>query len=244
MVKHKRKKKTWVAFLIPITILVIWLVFNRYAANVFQVKEIRLEGAQLVDQEDLLILSGIEQGEALWMVPAGSIEEQLKSHVLIRDALVVRVVPDIIEIRVWERKSCLLMANNGRFVILDTEGVVMEVVRTLPEEHLPYYAGSALDEPVYLGQKVVEKEIQEVLAFWEMIPEEYRDLLYEIEPLKNTWNIYLQDGLKIALGQDEQLDIKLGLLSGLIHDDELMARYPEIQYFDLSDPEKPVVKYE
>jgi cell division protein FtsQ len=244
MVKHKRKKKTWVAFLIPITILVIWLVFNRYAANVFQVKEIRLEGAQLVDQEDLLILSGIEQGEALWMVPAGSIEEQLKSHVLIRDALVVRVVPDIIEIRVWERKSCLLMANNGRFVILDSEGVVMEVIRTLPEEHLPYYAGSALDEPVYLGQKVVEKEIQEVLTFWEMIPEEYRDLLYEIEPLKNTWNIYLQDGLKIALGQDEQLDIKLGLLSGLIHDDELMARYPEIQYFDLSDPEKPVVKYE
>jgi cell division protein FtsQ len=244
MAKHKRKKKTWIAILIPITILVIWLVFNRYAANVFQVKEIRLEGAQLVDQEDLLILSGIEQGEALWMVPAGSIEEQLKSHVLIRDALVVRVVPDIIEIRVWERKSCLLMANNGRFVILDSEGVVMEVIRTLPEEHLPYYAGSALDEPVYLGQKVVEKEIQEVLTFWEMIPEEYRDLLYEIEPLKNTWNIYLQDGLKIALGQDEQLDIKLGLLSGLIHDDELMARYPEIQYFDLSDPEKPVVKYE
>lgn len=244
MAKHKRKKKAWIAFLIPMTILVIWLVFNRYAANVFQVKEIHLEGAQLVDQEDLLILSGIEQGEALWMVPAGSIEEQLKSHVLIRDALVVRVIPDIIEIRVWERKACLLMANNGRFVILDSEGVVMEVVRTLPEEHLPYYAGSTLNEPVYLGQKVVEKEIHEVLAFWEMIPEEYRDLLYEIEPLKNTWNIYLQDGLKIALGQDEQLDIKLGLLSGLIHDDELMARYLEIQYFDLSDPEKPVVKYE
>lgn len=244
MGKRKRKKNVWLAFLIPVTILVIWLVFNRYAANVFQVNEVRLEGAQLVDQEDLLILSGIEQGDALWKVPAGSIEEQLKSHVLIRDALVVRVVPDIVKIRVWERKPSLLMENNGRFVILDSDGVVMEVIRTLPEEHLPYYAGSSLDEPVYLGQKIVEKEIQEVLGFCQMVPEEYQDLVYEIEPLMNTWNIYLQDGLRISLGQDEQLDNKLGLLNGLIHDDELMARYPEIQYFDLSDPEKPVVKYE
>lgn len=244
MGKHKRKISIWLALLILVTILVVWLVFSHYTGNVFKVKEIRLQGVEQVDKEDLLILSGIEKGERLWNVPASSIEEQLRSHVLIKDALVVRVVPNIVSVRVWEREACLFMSTNGRFVILDADGVVMEVVRTLPEKHLPYFAGSSLGEPVYLGQRVVQKEVQEVLAFWQKIPEEYWDMVYEIEPLTNTWVIYLEDGLKISLGQDDQIDKKMGLLKGLIHDDELMARYPEISYFDLSDPRKPVVKYE
>ncbi|QRN86431.1 FtsQ-type POTRA domain-containing protein [Clostridia bacterium] len=244
MGKHKRKLNIWLVLLIFVILVVSWLYLKDYTAKVFKVKEIRLEGIEQIDREDLVILSGIELGEALWKIPAAGIEEKLKSHVLIKDALVVRVVPDAVNIQIWERKASLLMASNGRFVVLDSDGVVMEVVRTLPVEHLAYYAGTSLDEPVYLGQKIVEKETQEVLAFQQKIPESYRYLVYEIEPMLNTWNIYLEDGLKISLGQDEQIEKKLELLVGLLQDSELMERYPEIQYFDLSDPEKPVVKYE
>lgn len=244
MGKRKRKLNVWLILLIFVILVVSWLLLKDYSTEVFKVKEIRLEGMEQTDREDLVILSGIELGDALWKIPATDIEEKMKTHVLIKDALVVRVVPDIVNIRVWEREAGLLMANNGRFVVLDSEGVVMEVIRTLPEEHLSYYAGTTLDQPVYLGQKVVEKETQEVLAFQQKIPEEYRELVYEIEPMLNTWNIYLMDGLKISLGQDEQIGKKLELLLGLLQDAELMERYPEIQYFDLSDPEKPVVKYE
>ena len=244
MGKRIRKKNIWLTLVLPVVLVLVGLFLIRYVANTFLVGEIRLEGAERVDGEDLLILSGIETGDTLWKVPAAEIEEQLKSHVLIRDALVVRVVPDTVKIRIWERKPSLFMATNGRFVVLDSEGVVMEVIRDLPEEHLPYYAGSSLEEPVYLGQRVIEKEVQEVLGYWQKVPEEYQDLIYEIEPLMNTWNIYLEDGLKISMGQDEELAEKLRLLRSLIHDDELLARYPEVQYFDLSDPEKPVVKYE
>ncbi len=233
---------------IPILILVmigvVSLLYPQYTIEGFLVKTIEVQGNQHISTEDIIILSEVKEDIPLWQVAARSVEDRIKTHIFVEDALVIRKFPSTISITIKEREPRIMIPSEGRFVVLDYEGIAIEIIRSMPEEVLPFYSGRNVQIPILIGQKVVQREVQEVLTFYETIPEQYRYLIHEIEPLKNTWNIYSVDGIRIGLGTSERMDEKIEFLDHLYRDTPIFDEHQDIRYIDLSDPSNPVIKYE
>ena len=243
----KKQRKKWkilpVILLVAVTVLTVRL-FVDYFHETFTIQTVVVEGNVDVSEEKIIELSTIRPGQSLFQLSAPATETRIRNHWLIRDALVVRQIPDAIRIRVSERQPLLLMASGGRFVVLDKDGICIEVVRRISEVSLPFYSGRHLQETVVLGQKVIEQETLRVLAFTAQLPDEYRYLALEIEPGLRTWTVYTINGVEVRLGYPEELDLKFALLESILNETQLMENLSDVSYLDLSSPERPIVKYD
>jgi len=240
----KRRRRIWPVILLLIVAVAAVRLFSDYFAETFTIHSVTVEGNSVVDRDEILKLSGVHPGTNLFSVPASRVESRVDGHWLIREALVVRQIPDQVIIRVTERTPLLILSSGDRFAVVDRDGICIELVRKLSDRALPYYSGRNLDTPLTLGQKIVEEEVLRVIGFTAEIPEDLRYLAREIEPGIRTWTIYSVNGIKVKLGLGENTEDKLYLLESIFNETAILENSGDVSYLDLSDPERPVIKYE
>lgn len=242
--RKKRRRRIWPVVLLLIAAVAAVRLFSDYFAETFTIHSVTVEGNSVVEEEEILKLSGIRPGTNLFSVPASRVESRVDGHWLIREALVIRQIPDQVIIRVTERRPLLILSSGDRFAVVDQDGICIELVRKLSDRALPYYSGRNLDTPLTLGQKIVEEEVLRVIRFTGEIPEHLRYLAREIEPGIRTWTIYSVNGIKVKLGLGENTEDKLYLLESIFNETAILENSGDVSYLDLSDPERPVIKYE
>jgi hypothetical protein len=96
------------------------------SASFFKVKTVDVEGATRASREDIraavLRLSNV----GVWQTDLGAITGELKSLPWVRNAVVSRVLPDGLRVRVTEREPRVIVRNGkGRLVWADDEGVML-----------------------------------------------------------------------------------------------------------------------
>lgn len=144
--RRTRKKKRMPASL-RIGVLVTVLVLIVAAAGVmmapvFNITEVYCEGCNNVKNEDIIAAAQIENGTHILLSNIGKAKRQVENNPLVKEASVRRVFPDKICITVTERIPAGYVMRGTECNIIDSEGVVLEVINDsratmIVEEYTP-----------------------------------------------------------------------------------------------------------
>ena len=88
------------------------------------VKVIEVKGCQEIDSNSVVLLFGVRLGEPLLRVDLKKVRDRLLTHPVIKDAFVVRELPDTLRITIEERTPAAALMGRD-FALVDIEGVVL-----------------------------------------------------------------------------------------------------------------------
>jgi POTRA domain, FtsQ-type. len=129
-------------------LLVVMLVFT----PVFNIKNIRVEGAGYYTEDEIRLASGITPGEnayrkirfspeAILGLRLLDAEESIETLPRIKEARVFIIFPDEVGITVTERTPSVYISYLGSYLTVDAEGYVLEVSKDSPPEGLKELRG-------------------------------------------------------------------------------------------------------
>lgn len=192
----------------------------------FEVKRVEITGMQRVDQLKVYDIVLAEKDRAMPLVDIDKIRADLVEYGWIKDVRVSRRLPDTLVVEIIERKPTALWQRDGKYSLIDAEGIVLE--NTSPDKagDLPTLNGvDANRHSVALSElldKATSLKAQVTGASW----------------IGNRrWDLRFKTGETLALPEGEKAAaealLNFARMDG-IH--RLLGR--DIIHFDLRDPER------
>ena len=230
---------------IAIVCLLVVVVYRAAAsASFFQIKKVETKGAARASVEDIQAVVRREVGPTgVWRADVQQLSEQLEKLPWVRSAIVTRVLPDGIRVRITERQPRAVVRNgSGRFMWVDDDAVYLGEMA--PTDHMP---------PFFLrGWSEEENDRAEnrrrVAKFLELQTEWDAQGLSERVSEVNLMD--LRDVRVQLAGDDSQIEVRLGAQDQgmrlkkaltVLDAQRQTARGPLISYIDLSQGKRAIV---
>ena len=124
--RKKHRKKNY-PLRIAIVLAVIAAAFLCTHLSCFDVNGIAVIGNEGVTDEEVIKLSGIEMGDSVFKVHPLLVQHKIKKNLYIEKVNVDRKLPNKVEIIVKERKLLAQFHKDAKFVITDSEGMVLDI---------------------------------------------------------------------------------------------------------------------
>ena len=171
--KKKRKKKHYLLKFILLVAVVTGMYFF-FTSSLFDIQKITVENNSHYTTEQVIKLAGAKTGENLFQVSLPHMKDKLLTDPYIRSAKLKRKLPDQIVISVEERKEEAAVPYGSKFVIIDSEGMVlrnadaepaltilmgMKIINMKPGTPLEVEDNSSLTDTLKLLQKVKKKDL-------------------------------------------------------------------------------------
>jgi len=132
-----------------------YLGFGKVAGlESLSVRIIQIDGCQDVQPEKIRRLAGVLKGDPLLRVDLKEVRKKVISHPRVKDATVVRELPDTLRISVKERTPTAVVLGRD-FALVDAEGVVLSIHGSYPEGY-PVITG--VSEPSEPGRMIIEAQ--------------------------------------------------------------------------------------
>jgi cell division protein FtsQ len=229
-------------------IALVGLVSYRAAASAefFKVRKVETRGATRASNEDIKAAVVHDVSEAgVWRADLEQISKHLERLPWVRTAIVTRVLPDGIRVRITEREPrAVVRTSNGRFIWVDDDAVYLGEMSTI--DQTPGFFLHGWDEQNTPAAQAENR--QRVARFLEF---------------QRTWDsqsiservseVNLQDARDVRVqlaGDDAQIEIRLGgedqaarLKKALtvLDDQRQTSRGPLISYIDVSQGKRAIV---
>jgi cell division protein FtsQ len=193
----------------------------------FSAENITVQGLTHHQPEDVLTAIGMQAGQSLVWFSAMQAKENIEKLSWVQSATVERRMPNQLIIAVSERTPYAVWQKGNEYTVIDRAGIAMGDIAIDSLKGLPMITGEGanLAAPALLEALQATPEIQIRMQGAARIG-------------NRRWNIYLDDGLKILLPENNvrrsleqlaQVDVDTGLLS------------KGILAVDLRDPAKLIV---
>ena len=192
----------------------------------FQVQRVEITGMERVDQLRVYELVLAEKDRAMPLVDIDKVRADLLKYGWIKDARVSRRLPDTLAVEIIERRPAAVWQREGKFSLIDAEGIVLQHVK----------AGESAELPVLVG---TDANLHAVAL---------NDLLDKATALKaqvagaswignRRWDLRFKSGETLALPEGEKAAaealLNFARMDG-IH--RLLGR--DLIHFDLRDPDR------
>ena len=214
------------------------------SASFFQIKKVETKGASRASVDDIQAAVRHDVAEAgVWRADLGEISKHLERLPWVRSAIVTRVLPDGIRVRISERQPrAVVRTTAGRFLWVDDDAVYLGEMS--PADQMPAFFLRGWNEDE--GGQVENR--QRVAKFLELQRDWERQGVSE-----RISEVNLQDlrDVRVQLaGDDSQIEIRLGsqeqgtrLQKALtvLDAQRQTARGPLISYIDLSQGKRAIV---
>jgi cell division protein FtsQ len=226
------------------------LVFAGYraaaSASFFQVRKVEVQGASRVsaDEVQALVRKEVEK-TGVWQADLKGMNERLEKLPWIKTAIVSRVLPDGIRVRITERvPRAVVRTASGRFRWLDEDAVMLGEM--LPTDQIPPFFLRGLNEEDPEGARTENRE--RVEKFLEL--QRAWDAAGLSERVSEVNLIDIRDIRAQLAGDDSHIEIRLGaqdqgkrLKDGLevLDAQKQSARGSLISYIDLSQGNKRAI---
>jgi cell division septal protein FtsQ len=201
----------------------------------FRVRDVVVEGNDLVPAADLLRRADIRKGRTIWAVDRAAAEKRVRGNSFVERVTVYRGFPDVVRIRVIERKPVVLLRTGGRFYTLDRNRTLMPAppgrCYTLPilsVEEIPETA---------VGGTVEDPRVSEGLAFLDRMLRD-RPSLYgrisEIQPDPRDGVVLTtsKGGVPVRIGR-KGYEWKVRYLEAILNEMETHPALTHASYIDL-----------
>jgi len=204
--------------------------YQQYAALAakagFQVQRVEVTGMERVDQLKVYQLVFAEKDRAMPLVDIDKVRADLLQYGWIKDARIARRLPDTLAVEIIERKPAALWQRDGKYSLIDANGIVLANVRAGVGGELPTLNGRQANAHIVALNALLDNasalKSQVSGATW----------------IGNRrWDLQFQTGETLALPEGEAEAAKALLnfarLDG-VH--RLLGR--DLIHFDLRDPER------
>ena len=119
--------------------------YQQYAALAakagFQVQRVEVTGMERVDQVRVYQLVLAEKDRAMPLVDIDKVRADLLKYGWIKDARVARRLPDTLAVEIVERKPAAIWQRNGKYSLIDANGIVLQNVAAGQGGDLPTLNG-------------------------------------------------------------------------------------------------------
>jgi cell division septal protein FtsQ len=195
-------------FVIAIVILIASIVGYRMAASaaLFQVHAIDVSGASRTSAEEIQGLTRRALSRTgVWRADLNAISNELLSRLPgVRRAVVTRVLPDRIRVRITERVPVAVVRNSGgHFVWADDDGVLLGEVKA--DDHLPDFFIRGWNEES--GEDARQENIEKVQKYLALVKDWNAAGLSR--RVSEVTLFDLQDVRVQLTGEDAQVEVRL-----------------------------------
>ena len=260
--KHKSKKKLkrllrLIKSILVAGLLIVTVVYTALSPF-FNVAEIKVKDAVNYDQQTLITTSGIKIGEngfkkifnkpgKFYYFRIGSAENAIIENCPYVKSVKVRfVVPSTVTIEIKEREPAAFLSLAGTNLLIDIEGVLLEINPDLKKVDLPVFKGIKIDS--YKPGKKLEIPEDTLLSAFEVfenirvVDGENMDKLLPSVDYIDVGDIYnirisLQSRVMVNLGKPEDLNYKMNAVQTIFTKN---IKKSERGKLDFSSDENPV----
>lgn len=199
---------------------------NLAAKAGFQVQRVEVTGMERVDQLKVYELVLAEKDRAMPMVDIDQVRDDLLKYGWIKDARVSRRLPDTLAVEIIERKPAAVWQRDGKYSLIDAEGIVLQHVKSDEVGDLPVLNGADANRHAVALNELLDNatalKAQVVGASW----------------IGNRrWDLRFKSGETLALPEGEKAAaealLNFARMDG-IH--RLLGR--DLIHFDLRDPDR------
>jgi len=218
--RHRKRsraaKQTLIMTIVLVCALVVLLVLA--FGQVLRVRDIMVVGNRNLLPEEVITQSGVEMGDSLLSITSGLLEENLEKNRYIEYVAHSFDYKGRLTITIRERLGRAVVNILGLYYVLDETGMVLECAGSSYPTGVsgPYVVGITMgsNTQATVGQKLPVRDETQLLAMQKVLTElEHTDMLVGASELsiKNLDNLYYttRDGVKVELGDDKELYIKL-----------------------------------
>lgn len=192
----------------------------------FQVQRVEVTGMERVDQLKVYELVLAEKDRAMPLVDIDKVRADLLQYGWIKDARVSRRLPDTLAVEIIERKPAAVWQRDGKYSLIDAEGIVLQNVLEGDATALPVLNGTDANRHAVALNQLLDKasalKAQVIGASWVG---------------NRRWDLRFKSGETLALPEGERAAaealLNFARMDG-IH--RLLGR--DIIHFDLRDPDR------
>ena len=194
----------------------------------FKVQEVIVQGRINTQQQDLLKTLKINRGDPIFAIDLQQARFQLEKLEWVRQATVIRRLPDLVHIKIEERRPIAIWQRNNQFYLVDEDGTAI-----LTKDHRNYGV-----LPLIVGEGAPQRS-PELLALLKGFPTIQKNLQAVSRIRERRWDIYLIGGILVKLS-DSSLNQGLEILENLLKEQRLSVK--NVNELDLRSPERYFVK--
>jgi cell division protein FtsQ len=185
-------------------------VAGRLADAGFRLKTVHVQGASAMATPDIVKAAAVYRDEPMLGLDLAALRARVEGVGWVREARIIRLLPDTIVIAVQERRQLAVWQHNGRSAVIDERGEIIPEADPARFTTLPLVVGA--------GAAAHANEILPVLAQRPKLMERM-DALVRVDDRR--WDLRMKDGSLIqlpaveeeqALMQLEQLDRRSRIL--------------------------------
>ena len=186
------------------------LIFVGYraaaSASFFQVRRVEVQGTNRVSNEDVQLMVRREAEQAgVWNADLGAISQKLERLPWVKTAVVSRVLPDGIRVRVTERiPRAVVRTAAGRFRWIDEEAVMLGEM--MPSDQIPAFFLRGLNEEN--SHSAHQENRERVEKFMEL--QKAWDAAGLSERVSEVNLIDVRDVRAQLAGDNSQIEVRLG----------------------------------
>ena len=136
--KLKRRRKRRNIFILIVFICSCIGLFLLALSDFFSINTIEVKGNSYYTGAQVVEISGIIEGDNLWKTNMKNARDKLRKDPYIADATVDRKILHRVQITVKERSESFVCEENGGFIVLDYDGVVLRLTDTAPALPIVY----------------------------------------------------------------------------------------------------------
>jgi len=226
------------------SIFIIFLVlltgFILLRSPLFEVRNIKVLGNQLLEESKIISLSEIATGSNIFKIDLAEAKDKLKLIPLVKEAKVTRSLPGTVVIAIEERIPVGILPTGEGFIEIDGEGVYLRKA-SISTPGLPLVTGVDFSLPSP-GDVIEADGLKDALAVINNLDADTLAVLSEINvgPDRQI-KLYTIKGVQCRFGLAENIREKGEIFTQLLA--ELGLALDRVNYIDLSSVDKPVIYY-
>lgn len=205
---NRRRVCLLAAVLALATALVFWVLFRQ----VLVVRNVLVEGTSAATDEEIIRASAIDLGGSIRKVDEAKLRANLESSGKFALESVYVQYPNTVVLTVRDRTKDAMIMNGGKMLVLDSDGYVIEVHDTVPENSGVYVTG--LNFTNYrIGAQVALSQAQ-MQAFHNVLEalrsQQAAELVSDVNMSDvNDLRITTRTGILVKLGDADNMDTKI-----------------------------------
>lgn len=233
VIRRRRRFRRVFRGLIFLVVSAVVLGFFVYVPF-FTLKEIRLEGAKYLTEEDILRIGNIYMGEPLFKLETDVVQSRLSKDLRIEEVSVRRKLPRTLEIKIKERRPLATITCDYGYLDLDHNGMILDSYKTIKTMQIPMITGAAVRD-LYIGDTVDDEIVRKILDFLQRLNEDTLNQLSEVAIVEADYIVMYtatERAVQIRIGKLERLDEKAHLTEDFLRD---LATNPHpVEYVDFN----------
>lgn len=220
--RRRRRRGSYVLYYGAVLFFVLALAITLSLTVFFKITAVEVTGTDRYPNEQLVLATGVEVGDNLLRINKKAISDRLTQYPYIESVEVKRAFPPKVVVTITEATPLAAVGQPGNYVLVSTQGRILETNLTAVPDGVIAAAGPALEGQA--GDMVAEEQ-EEYIAMLVYLREAILatgfDKITAVDVTDRLNIVVTYDGrVTIQLGSESNLERKLAMVYTVLEDQE------------------------